>query len=245
MPDEGIKHAFTLAEVLITLGIIGIVAAMTLPALLQKQQEKVIVNQLKKVDTTIAQAFMLAQSEYGPPEGWDWGASDNPDNALNVLKKYFVPYMKVNRVCPAGGNCIPDVIYKRLNGTNHANYKSTNPAMILNDGTLIAIWIGVLADGTLETASSVLCYLYVDINGSHLPNQLGKDFFIFAVTPKGTWPVGLEGERYGKRNFSNSCLMNRDVYLNGIGCTAWVIYNENMDYLHCDGLSWNGKTKCK
>lgn len=32
--------------------------------------------------------------------------------------------------------------------------------------------------------------------------------------------------------------------ITGGGCTAWVIFNENMDYLHCDDLSWNGKTKC-
>ena len=42
------RIGFTLAEVLITLGIIGVVAAITLPALIQKQQEKILVNQLKK-----------------------------------------------------------------------------------------------------------------------------------------------------------------------------------------------------
>lgn len=229
---------------LITLGIIGVVAAMTLPALKQKQQEKVSVNQLKKVYSSLAQSITLAQSDYGSPETWEWGDTDNKEETYNVLKKYFAPYLKVTRLCRKGENCIPDVMYKRLNGTNHANYRNTNPAMILNDGTLIFIWAGVYADGTLNEESQVLCYLFVDLNGSHLPNQFGRDLFVFAVTPKGMWPVGLVGEKYGKRDFTNSCHRTGDSYLNGIGCTAWVIYNENMDYLHCDDLSWESKTKC-
>ena len=41
------KKAFTLAEVLITLGVIGVVSAITMPTLIQNQQEKVLINQLK------------------------------------------------------------------------------------------------------------------------------------------------------------------------------------------------------
>ena len=59
------KKAFTLAEVLITLGIIGIVAAMTLPALIQKNSEKEIIAKLKKFNSTMDQAFMLAKNENG------------------------------------------------------------------------------------------------------------------------------------------------------------------------------------
>ena len=51
------KSAFTLAEVLITLGIIGVVAAMTLPVLTQKYQKMVLKNQYKKVYSTLSQAY--------------------------------------------------------------------------------------------------------------------------------------------------------------------------------------------
>lgn len=56
------KGAFTLAEVLITLGIIGVVAALTLPSLIQKYQEQVLENQLKKMYSTISQGIQKAMA---------------------------------------------------------------------------------------------------------------------------------------------------------------------------------------
>ena len=58
-------NAFTLAEVLITLGIIGIVAAMTLPALINNYRKTVTVNQLKVAYSIMAQALTMAQKDYG------------------------------------------------------------------------------------------------------------------------------------------------------------------------------------
>lgn len=60
------KKAFTLAEVLITLGIIGVVASMTLPALIQKNNEKQIVVRLKKLYSMLQQAHLNIINEYGP-----------------------------------------------------------------------------------------------------------------------------------------------------------------------------------
>ena len=57
------KNAFTLAEVLITLGIIGVVAALTLPSLIQNYQKQVWVNQLKKSYSTISQGFYKIMSD--------------------------------------------------------------------------------------------------------------------------------------------------------------------------------------
>ena len=59
------NKAFTLAEVLITLGIIGVVAAMTLPAVITNVQKKVVENQIKVFNSTINNAFKMAQAEYG------------------------------------------------------------------------------------------------------------------------------------------------------------------------------------
>ena len=59
------KSAFTLAEVLITLGIIGVVAAMTLPVLTQKYQKMVLKNQYKKVYSTLSQAYSKAVFDIG------------------------------------------------------------------------------------------------------------------------------------------------------------------------------------
>ena len=67
-------------------------------------------------------------------------------------------------------------------------------------------------------------------------NVLGKNVFKFAVYSNIILPEGNRKARYN--SFANNC------YQNGAACTAWVIENGNMDYLHCDDLSWNGKRKC-
>lgn len=64
------KFAFTLAEVLITLGIIGVVSAMTIPSLIQSYKEKQTVVTLKKFYSTMSQAFNLAKSQGVEPEDW-------------------------------------------------------------------------------------------------------------------------------------------------------------------------------
>ena len=68
IPPSKIKFAFTLAEVLITLGIIGVVAAMTIPTLMQKYYEKQTVAKLKETYSILSQALKSASQEEGLPE---------------------------------------------------------------------------------------------------------------------------------------------------------------------------------
>ena len=63
MPPTKTKLAFTLVEVLITLGIIGIVAAMTIPTLMQKYYERQTVAKLLETSSIIAQAIKLSEEE--------------------------------------------------------------------------------------------------------------------------------------------------------------------------------------
>ena len=67
------KIAFTLAEVLITLGIIGVVAALTLPSVIAKYQDKVTVTKVKKAYAMFSQAYLSAINDNGglPKEEWD------------------------------------------------------------------------------------------------------------------------------------------------------------------------------
>lgn len=63
------KKGFTLAEVLITLGIIGVVAAMTTPALMTNYQKRSFVSKLQKAISTINQAYMLSYNDLGDVTG--------------------------------------------------------------------------------------------------------------------------------------------------------------------------------
>lgn len=67
------KNSFTMAEVLITLGIIGIVAAMTLPSLIKKHQRIETETRLKKAYSVINQAFLAAQAKHGEAKDWPEG----------------------------------------------------------------------------------------------------------------------------------------------------------------------------
>ena len=64
------KRAFTLAEVLITLGIIGVVSAMTLPTLMNKTQNKELHAQFQKVYSELNQVAMkfTVDEEIAAPE---------------------------------------------------------------------------------------------------------------------------------------------------------------------------------
>ena len=83
--------------------------------------------------------------------------------------------------------------------------------------------------------------MHVDINGAKPPNQFGRDMFIFHISKEGVIPTGTQFVNVPAYTFENSCKMSG----NGTSCSAWVILNENMDYLRCNDLSWDGKTKCK
>ena len=87
------KNAFTLAEVLITLGIIGIVAAMTLPTLIEKHKKKVFVTKMKYTYSVLNNAFLMAQQEYGDPKDWDWGKGLTQENTLRIIQTYISPYL--------------------------------------------------------------------------------------------------------------------------------------------------------
>ena len=144
--------AFTLAEVLITLGIIGIVAAMTLPALVQKQQKHEASSRLKKFVSTFSQAILFAENAYGPHAGWDMGEMNTYESAMNFLDKYIKPYVKYIDIEKT-------ITYNNMQGAK----------MRFLDGSVVYIAIGACYD------------IEYDYNGEKKPNELGKDIFRFLL----------------------------------------------------------------
>lgn len=248
------KKGFTLAEVLITLGIIGIVAAMTMPALIQKNNERQAVAQLKKFYSTLSQAYILTESELGSPDNWQTDGYATRSGALQLLQT-LSKQLKIKRICDKKRNCFPNVQYKTLNPkvlTDNFNQYAGSAEAILNDGTLIRTFIwdnNCNGDsyGPTKALQSVCSHIGVDINGYKKPNQYGVDYFLFLITKHGVIPNGVP-EQTSHNSFTNSCKDKdrgaNDWSPNGGGCAAWVIYNENMDYLHCKDLDWKTKTKC-
>jgi hypothetical protein len=176
---------------------------------------------------------------------------DNAQGNANFAKN-FLPYLKIMKDCGAQGKgCMFSGYYNRLNGLQGGMMASDpNSAYLirLTDGTgmTFRVWSADCSwnHGTIK---DICGYISVDLNGDTLPNTIGIDYFPFYVAKNKLIPSGIEGDTLFP--FATYCRKNNMSdpagYSNGTACTAWVIYNENMDYLHCNDLSWNGKTKCK
>jgi len=229
------RCAFTLAEVLITLGIIGIVAAMTIPNLIPKFKEKETVAKLKKTYSILQQAQQLSIAEYGTLDTWGLGNTSIGDNKYDFsssesVRDIFAKHLKVMKTCDKGNNCLGKPVYY-LSGQRQGTY--SDPSIILNDGTKIFFGWTYSACSKNRTCTAIGIVIP---NGNADKYTKGKDIFYFTVYSDRIVPMG---NTYGK--LSDTCSNSGD----GDGCASWVIYNENMDYLHCNDLEWDKKTKCK
>ncbi len=168
---------FTLAEVLITLGIIGVVAAMTIPTLMANYQKQVWINQLKKTYSVLNEGYRQIYVNQGCTDmtctGFMDGAYLNFDN--EEVKNKFVSTFKLSNV----------------NNSNLLNYKVNtgggNTGYTFNDFLDTPTLSGTTADGSIIgfVDGYILGGLIsVDTNGLRGPNEVGRDIFIFVYTDK-------------------------------------------------------------
>ena len=208
------KRGFTLAEVLITLGIIGVVAALTIPTLIQNYKNTVYVNQLKKSYSVIQNGFKLIISQDGVAEMSDTDfmqvknnysiTSDDfynqtlPmfKNAFNIIQSYSATeYKSLN----PKSNLVTDSNYCKQNvgKTYGLSYKLYNKDMCIPESGILFI----LKDGSyfiLESASSpFISEIFIDVNGLKAPNMYGFDAFSFMLLIDGS-VVPSGSEKYAK-----------------------------------------------
>lgn len=213
---------FTLAEVLITLGIIGVVAAITIPTLNQRNFEKQTVSKLRETQSIISQAVRMAEQEYGDVDGWGLTGADSK-SAIIIADK-LKPYLKLAADCginDTSATCVTDKDYKQLKGTRHGDNYATKRAdcykIALLNGTSIW-WKGPQDDFRKIT-------FWIDVNGPKQPNTYGKDLFVFSYENYSIRPLGAPDS---DSPWEKSCTKNG----NGWGCAFYVLNNQNMNYLH-------------
>ena len=208
------KKAFTLAEVLITLGIIGVVSAMTLPALVNQTRGKELETGLKKAYSVIQNA--VNQMNYD--EGQVVNAANYGDtgNFMEVFKKYF----KLSKDCGKSSCESQEILENEQLGS--INYKSY---------TNIPIGTGFLDDGQTVTIDGMFfmiennpqsdknwLFISVDVNGIHKkPNRWGHDLFTFQILDNGKLaPMGAQDTVYRDDKY---CSNREKSNISGIGCT--------------------------
>lgn len=216
------SQGFTLAEVLITLGIIGVVAALTIPNLVANHRAKELEIALKKNASIIQQALNLANEE----EGETITSTSIPSRSL---KEKLKPYLNVLKDCGFGtelGACVPNVAYEHLQEQKniYRTYSKTRNIdySLLDDGQLL------LTDGTLimfenSDPQYKAVFISVDINGINKgPNAWGHDLFTFDLTEEGKLlPMGAPHTHY------DICLKTSSGERNGIGCTYKAMTDPN------------------
>ncbi len=171
------KKGFTLAEVLITLGIIGVVAALTIPTIIANYKKNVVVTQLKKVNSSLAQTFTRAEFE----NGYMGSLALNPENAEKFFENYWKPYLKISKMCESYSDCG----YKSNSAFVNPNGQQDGLILIHDsrktfigfDGMLYVICLyTVKDDGSSQSGTNVIL---VDLNAANPPNKFGYDVFAF------------------------------------------------------------------
>lgn len=173
------KKAFTLAEVLITLGIIGVVAALTLPAVIQNYQKRSLEVATKKFYSVITQAVKQYMTDEGIDDlrGSSLSVSDDDSEEIALAKndEFFKKYLNA-QICEDG--CFAD------------NYKTQSGDISMDVG-ISSEWEGPIGRYLLPDGMVVDDYilgdrswpgvLYVDVNGKKGPNKIGYDLWSMSV----------------------------------------------------------------
>ena len=164
------KIAFTLAEVLITLGIIGVVAAMTMPSLVANYEKKRTATAVKKAYSELSQALKLAEVDYGDMEYWDYPDGYDVEENKAFVNRYITPYYKGVTMLQDGS--VPGWTTISTTGIN----------FISSNGTIFSG----------KPNNSKAFFVLVDINGFKRPNKMGTDIFYFATSTGKLMPDGWE-----------------------------------------------------
>ena len=170
---KSLRPGFTMAEVLITLGVIGIVAAMTLPGILTNYQKQSTVARLKKVYSVLANAIKLSEYNNGEMADWEFPKNNYDENMYIFFRKYYLPYLKDASECLAT-NCYSKEKYNiyTLSGADGNGLRAAQYMVKLNDGTYLYF---------LPNTPNGYIWMFADINGHQKPNTIGKDIFVFDI----------------------------------------------------------------
>ena len=220
------QKGFTMAEVLITIGIIGLVAAMTLPTLINNAKNKELEAAFKKQYSLLTQAINHLQSQ-------DVCTHTSCLPAGTTMYDYFSKIYKINKRCDNMPEGLPEYdmwcFPKNQNDSKYTNYTKTSsylPSAYFDNGQFYTMDGALITFEKRATDSKVI--ISVDVNGrAKRPNALGHDLFMFQIIDKGPVgvlvPMGAEGTLY--KNEETYCSKTSSNGLNGAACTIKALYD--------------------
>lgn len=210
-------RAFTLAEVLITLLIIGIIASIVIPGIIADTQQAELKTAWKKAYSDLNQATMKLVSDNG-------GSLKGLFTNGNTMKETFKPYLNYIQNCndsSSSGNCwhVASKFFA-LDGqpSTLTGWSNSYPGLVLSNGILLIFGSTNLncAAGINTSGYSRCGEINVDVNGFKGPNTLGKDIFQIHVLGNRILPRGISGDwNVGCTNGGGD---------GGLGCGAVYLY---------------------
>lgn len=235
--------AFTLAEVLIVLGIIGVIAAITIPPLINNYQKMQYVAALKKAYAETNIALKQLATDYGCIDDLKCTGLFTSVASSQDLGDAFVKYFKISKNCrDVIGDCFAEKVNKNYDGSGTIMYPNMSAGydFITVDGMSFHITKqnGFAADcennystgiSDINNMSKTCGRVYIDVNGPKAPNCYGKDFFVFYITnnrgallyPQGGIDDNFQGTNYwwndSNQNYCSSA--NKD----GTYCTGRIM----------------------
>lgn len=220
LPPTKVKCGFTLAEVLITLGIIGVVAAITIPTLIHTYYEKQTVSRLLETTSILSQAIKTSEEEYG--ELGSWGTPSFTPEYGELVFNNLKPFMKVANICGIVDDkeqCFANR-YALLHNKGYTGYNQVKQKykFTLLNGSAVSVQ-GVSSNNNLQ--------INVDVNGVSKPNIMGKDLFLFTydAEKRSLLPMGHPDSMYP---YDTNCVAKDGT---GYGCAYYVLKFKDMKYL--------------
>ena len=210
---------------------------VTIPALINKWQEKALVSQLKSTYSILARAQIQAVAENGPADTWDIGTHDTAAGGTK-LYNYFKPYLKITKYCGTGTGCFA-THYSALFNKDFAFQPDAQTSWfggkaILANGASIFFY----SPGTncaRAADNSISCgAIRVDVNGKNGPNKVGVDFFELQMTPNVVMPKSSAYYKGLSTKDGQTCQYKNTSKSNGEMCSGYVLKYGNMDYLRRD-----------
>ena len=234
--DKMLLKAFTLAEVLVVIGIIGVVSALTIPNLQQGTNSQEVITKVTKARATIGEAYGRAIATYGDPCLWAQGQTTATAQAA-VWYSRILENLKLDKDCGLVANTNTTCWYDASN--LDGNYYKVK----LADGTSMALSANTGSIATGYGCGNTYAFTaYVDIDGPNKGSGNNCDDI---------YELGFNASDYVYGGSKTGNLSNI-----AISCAYWILDKGNADFLkanvssnsfQCKNgkyLDWSNNTTC-